>query len=548
MNFIATIIQLRAKGMTWMRLPFFVWAQFVTAFLLLLAFPPLEAADRHAADGSRGGDELLPAERSGRERRAAAHQRRRQPASLAASVLVPRASGSLRADSAGMGIVAEIIANNTRKPLWGYKSLVFAVLVLGFLSFIVWAHHMWLTGMGTAVSAFFQTTTMIISIPSVIILSAFFISLWGGSIRFNVPMLFATAFLPMFGIGGLTGIPLAFNSRRSLPARHLLRHRAFPLHRRAGHDLRALRRDLLLVPESDRAHDERILGQGAFLAFAHLHERDFPADVPAGNARHASPLVRWRPGLEPRQRKGLGPDRIPMEHADLDRGLGAWAWRRFRSSSISSGASSTARKSNDNPWEATTLEWTAPSPPPHGNFVDHAGGLSRALRIQPARAARRDFTMQNEPVEPTSDRAADASAAASSLHCTNESANMEIPYTVTARPDTGLWNAKVGIWLFLASEVMLFGGLFSAYIFLRLDAEPGFWPHGLLNVPVGTMNTAILIASSVTVVLAWAALKMRQFTRYKVYMGITILCGVIFLVVKLAYEWPQKFEHFGAYH
>ena len=96
---------------------------------------------------------------------------------------------------------------------------------------------------------------------------------------------------------------------------------------------------------------------------------------------------------------------------------------------------------------------------------------------------------------------------------------MEIPYTVTARPDTGLWNAKVGIWLFLASEVMLFGGLFSAYIFLRLDAEPGFWPHGLLNVPVGTMNTAILIASSVTVVLAWASLKMRQFTRLQVLHG-----------------------------
>ncbi len=124
---------------------------------------------------------------------------------------------------------------------------------------------------------------------------------------------------------------------------------------------------------------------------------------------------------------------------------------------------------------------------------------------------------------------------------------MEIPYTVTARRDTGLWNAKIGIWLFLASEVMLFGGLFSAYIFLRLDAAPGDWPHGLLNVPVGTMNTAILIASSVTVVLAWAALKMRQFARYRIYMFITILCGVTFLVVKLAYEWPQKFEHFGVF-
>src|SRR5438874_7130821 len=107
---------------------------------------------------------------------------------------------------------------------------------------------------------------------------------------------------------------------------------------------------------------------------------------------------------------------------------------------------------------------------------------------------------------------------------------MEIPYNVTARPDTGLYNAKIGIWLFLASEVMLFGGLFSGYVFLRLGAAPGYWPHGLLNVPVGTMNTAILIASSVTVVLAWASLKMRQFAKYKFYMGITIACGIIFLV------------------
>ena len=124
---------------------------------------------------------------------------------------------------------------------------------------------------------------------------------------------------------------------------------------------------------------------------------------------------------------------------------------------------------------------------------------------------------------------------------------MEIPYTVTARPDTGLYNAKIGIWLFLASEVMLFGGLFSAYVFLRVGALPGYWPHGLLNVPVGTMNTLLLIGSSVTVVLAWASLKMRQFMRYKVYMAITIALGALFLIVKLTYEWPAKFHHFGAY-
>jgi cytochrome c oxidase subunit 3 len=124
---------------------------------------------------------------------------------------------------------------------------------------------------------------------------------------------------------------------------------------------------------------------------------------------------------------------------------------------------------------------------------------------------------------------------------------MQIPYETSARPDTGLYNAKLGIWLFLASEVMLFGGLFSGYLFLRLGAEDGYWPHGLLNVPVGTFNTAVLIASSVTIVLTWANLKMRKWAAAQRYLLTTILCGVVFLVVKLAYEYPQKFDHFGAY-
>jgi cytochrome c oxidase subunit 3 len=121
---------------------------------------------------------------------------------------------------------------------------------------------------------------------------------------------------------------------------------------------------------------------------------------------------------------------------------------------------------------------------------------------------------------------------------------MEIPYTVTARPDTGLYNAKIGIWLFLASEVMLFGGLFSGFIFLRLGAE--HWPHGLLNVPIGTMNTGVLIISSMTMVMAWASLKMREFMKYKIYMGITILCGLIFLGVK-SFEYRDKFHHYGVF-
>lgn len=119
---------------------------------------------------------------------------------------------------------------------------------------------------------------------------------------------------------------------------------------------------------------------------------------------------------------------------------------------------------------------------------------------------------------------------------------MEIPHTVHARPDTGLWNAKVGIWLFLASEVMLFGGLFSAYIFLRLGAD--YWPHHVLSVPMGLTNTFVLITSSITMVLAWVSLKMQDFRQFRVWMGATLACGCAFMVIKLM-EYREKFTHYG---
>ena len=119
---------------------------------------------------------------------------------------------------------------------------------------------------------------------------------------------------------------------------------------------------------------------------------------------------------------------------------------------------------------------------------------------------------------------------------------MEIPYTVAERPDTGLNNVKLGIWLFLASEVMLFGGLFSSYILLRLGATE--WPVGatILDVPVGAINTAVLVSSSVTMVMSWASLKMNDFSKYKLYMGSTVGLAVLFLVFK-TYEYVTKFSH-----
>ena len=222
--------------MTWMRLPFFVWAMLVTGFLLLLAFPPLEvAAIMQLMDRLAGASFFIP---TGLNFTGAG--------SVDAGLLDVSGGGSPLLYQhlfwflahpevyvlilPAIAIVGEIIPPNIRKPMWGYKSMVYAVMVLGFLAFIVWAHHMYLTGMGNVVSTFFQATTVIISIPSVILLTCLFISLWGGSIRFTVPMLWALAFLPMFGFWWINRFTASFQFHRSSLARYLLCDWSLPLH------------------------------------------------------------------------------------------------------------------------------------------------------------------------------------------------------------------------------------------------------------------------------------------------------------------------------
>ncbi|MBE21866.1 MAG: hypothetical protein CL481_06780 [Acidobacteria bacterium] len=116
---------------------------------------------------------------------------------------------------------------------------------------------------------------------------------------------------------------------------------------------------------------------------------------------------------------------------------------------------------------------------------------------------------------------------------------MEIPYTVEARPDTGLYNAKMGIWLFLASEVMLFGALFSSYVILR-TGNPD-WVQHPMNVSLATLNTMILITSSVTVIMSWASLRLKDFAKFRIYFLITLLLAGGFMVVK-GIEYNQEFS------
>lgn len=120
---------------------------------------------------------------------------------------------------------------------------------------------------------------------------------------------------------------------------------------------------------------------------------------------------------------------------------------------------------------------------------------------------------------------------------------MEIPYAIQPRPDTGLYNAKVGIWLFLASEVMLFGGLFSAYVLIRVGADPGTWPHGWQDVTLGTLNTVVLALSAITTLMAWVACKVRQFGKFRFFHGCTLLLALTFMVIHLD-EYHDDLTHY----
>jgi cytochrome c oxidase subunit 1 len=220
-----------------------------------------------------------------------------------------------------------------------------------------------MTGMGTAMAAFFQTTTMIISIPSVVILTALIISLWGGSIRFNTPMLFATAFLPMFGIGGLTGLPLGLNIT-DIPLHdtyYVIAHFHYVV---APGTIFALFAGIYYwYPKATGRKMNETLGVIHFVGSFVCMNVVFMPMFWVGLAGVSRRLYDGGAAYQFAQ---------PVLHLNVVSSWGAWIMALFQIPFIFNFFWSirNGEQTDDNPWQATTIEWAAPSPPPHGNFLE----------------------------------------------------------------------------------------------------------------------------------------------------------------------------------
>jgi cytochrome c oxidase subunit 1 len=379
-NYITTVINMRAPGMTFMRMPLVVWSLFIVAILLLLALPVLTSAlalllfDRMAGTSffspAGGGDPLLWQ-----------HLFWFFGHPEVYVLIVP-----------AMGMVSDILSVFSRKPVFGYHAMVYAMLSIAFLGWIVWGHHMFMSGMNPALGMAFMLSTMVIAVPSAIKTFNWLGTLWGGSIHYTTPMLNALAFVAMFVIGGLSGIHMAIT-----PVDIFI------------HDTYYIVAHIHYV----------VFGGSIFGMFAGLYYW-FPKmfgrvmNEPLGKVHFWLTFLFYNCTFIPMHLLGVAGHmrRIynPMQYEFLQHlqpmnefitvsafCLGAaqlllvfnFCWSLYR-----------GKKAERNPWQANTLEWAAPSPPPHGNWGETLPTVYRGPYEYSSPEVTEDWLPQDKQLAP----------------------------------------------------------------------------------------------------------------------------------------------------
>ncbi len=346
-NFIVTIINMRAPGMTMMRLPLFTWMSFITAILLVLAFPVITVAlieltfDRYFAfnffNVAKGGSVVLWQ-----------HLFWVFGHPEVYILILP-----------AMGIVSEVLPTFSRKPLFGYATVVLAGAIIAFMGWMVWSHHMFTVGLGPVANAVFTVTTMLIAVPTGIKVFNWIGTIWGGSLKLNTPMLFSLGFIAMFLIGGVSGV----------------------MHAVSASD--AQQQDTYFIP----AHIHYVLFGGAIMALMSGIYYWFPKfsgkmfDEKMGKIHFWLMIVGQNITFFPMHFVGM--DGMPRRIYTYVEGMGWEMWNgvaTFGVFILIAGflvfiynmviSWKNGEKAPSDPWDGRTLEWSIPSPPPEYNFKE----------------------------------------------------------------------------------------------------------------------------------------------------------------------------------
>jgi cytochrome c oxidase subunit I len=558
LNFLVTILNLRAPGMTFLRLPLFVWTTLVTSILILLAFPPLTVALIFLMfDRFFGTSFYLPA--GGGSPLLWQHLFWIFGHPEVYILILP-----------AMGIVSEVLPTFARKPLFGYVAIVYATALIGFFGFGVWAHHMFAVGMGPIADSAFALSTMIIAVPTGIKIFNWLATLWGGALRFRTALYFGVGFIAMFTIGGLSGIMHASPpvDLQQTDSYFVVAHFHYVLF---GGTLLGLFGGIYYwwPKMTGRLLDERLGRLHFWLMLLGFNLTFFPMHF-LGIMGMPRRIYTYEAGL------GWEFWNLVATTGALLTGLSVLVFLGNAVRSALAGA-----LAGSDPWDGRTLEWAIPSPPPTYNFgtvptvqrrdafwlTKHPDARGPGLADLGALVMiRGPIHMPTPSAWPILTAVAMLVLAAGALldvglvvtggvltvlgvfaialeHLPARAEPAAVHHDDVTVGSTGLDHRKMGMWAFLGSECLFFGTLVSTYLVYKGRSLSGPGPGAILNIPLTSVSTFDLLTSSLTMVLAVSAIQRGDVRGTRRWLLATVAGGLVFLGFQV-YEF-REFLHEG---